>query len=231
MKYLLQLTALMLALLSLSSCGDFYTFEETEAHPVSITVAQDTAYLMVGDTLPLRVSYAYGNATDNPVFWMPLTGDTIMCGVITNDSLTAISVGEMDAVAVCGSVSGHTDTCHVIVLEPWAADSIAGAYHDMIYYAHVTVGGREFDPASMIVAAFNGDEIIGVGEIKEWRGIRYVQLRMFLNTEAVDESARVSVTVRCYDKSTCNVYQSHDDLYFDGETHGTLSNLLELRLE
>lgn len=231
MKYLLQLI-LFGSIILMSSCGDFYTFEETEARPdsVGITVAQDTAYLMVGDTLPLRVIYTYGNTTDNPVFWMPLAEDTIKCGVISNDSLTALRAGEMDAVAVCSSVSMQTDTCHVIVLEPWVTDSIARAYQDMIYYAHVTVDGREYDPANMIVAAFNGDEIIGVGEMKEWSGIRYVQLRMFLDIGAVDESTLVSVTVRCYDKSTFNVYQSYDDLYFDGETHGTLSNLLELRL-
>lgn len=222
----------MLALLPLSSCSDFYTFEETEplSDSVSIKVAQDTAYLMVGDTLPLHVNYTYGNATDNPVFWMPLTEDTIVCGVIANDSLIAIRVGEMEAVAVCSSVSMNTDTCHIIVLEPWVARSIAGAYQDMIYYAHVTVDGREFDPANMIVAAFNGDDIIGVGEMKEWSGIRYVGLRMFLDTEAVDESVLVNVTVRCYDKSTHRVYQSYDDLYFDGNTHGTLSHLLELQL-
>lgn len=223
----------MLALLPLSSCGDFYTFEETEAQPdsVSITVVQDTAYLMVGDTLPLRVNYTYGNATDNPVFWMPLTEDTIICGVITNDSLTAIRVGEMDAVAVCSSVSMHTDTCHVIVLEPWLVDSITNSYQDMIYYAHVTVDGREFDPSHMIVAAFNGPQIIGIGEMKEWSGIRYVQLRMFLDTDAVGGGVRVPIYVRCYDKATTMVYESDEDLYFDGETHGTLSNLLELRLQ
>lgn len=230
MKHLLQLILLGCIAL-MSSCGDFYTFEETEAQPdsVSIKVAQDTAYLMVGDTLPLRVNYTYGNATDNPVFWMPVIEDTILCGTIVNDTLTAVREGEMDAVAVCSSVSMHTDTCHVIVLGPWVADSITSSYQDMIYYAHVTVDGREFDPSHMIVAAFNGPQIIGIGEMMEWGGIRYVQLRMFLDTGAVG-GARVPIYVKCYDRKAARVYESGEELYFDGETHGTLSNLLELRL-
>lgn len=227
MKYLLPIIMLG-ALVLFSSCGDFYTFEESESTDgLTMRVERDTAYVMVGDRMPMHVNFSPQAPEGLPVYWLPVSEDTAVAFVV-NDTLMALCEGEMDMVAF-GAAGTLRDTCHVIVIDRWQADP-RDAWQDMVYYARVTVGGRDFDPSQMIVAAFNGSTVAGIGEWKEWAGIGYVQLRVFLDTESLPDSVRAPITVRCYDRSTFSVYRSSDDLYFDGEAHGTLSNLLPLNL-
>lgn len=228
MKHILPLIALGVFTL-LGACGDFYTFEEiAPSAQVTMRVERDTAYVLVGDSMPLRATFSPDSTGDHAVFWTAPSYDSAAVARVVNDTAVALREGEIDMVAI-GTAGAQRDTCHVIVLPPWQSDS-RSAWQDMIIYARVTMNGREFDPACMTVAAFNGDLVAGVGELKTWKGMAYVQLRLFLDTETIGDYARIPIIIKGYDRSTYSLYRYHGVLYFDGATHGTLSNLFQLDL-
>lgn len=146
MKYIFQLIALG-AITLLSSCGDFYTFDETATPSggISMTVAQDTAWLMVGDRMPLQVTFTPNDPDSLPVFWMAAGNGATDCATTLNDTVTALRAGEMDFVAV--GVSGtQRDTCHIIVIDRWEERDFSHEQRsDMVVYADITVDGKPID--------------------------------------------------------------------------------------
>lgn len=226
MKYLLQLIALG-ALALLSSCGDLYTFDETEPLPdgLSMTVAQDTAWLMVGDRMPLQVTFTPNDPDSLPVFWMPVSNDTMVCATTSNDTVTALRTGEMDFVAV--GVSGtQRDTCHVIVIDRWEERDFSHEQRsDMVVYADITVGGQPLDYATQTVAAFARGTLIGFAVPREDHGVHYALLRLW---SSADEEVGV-VTFYCYDRARRRLYRAAERPEFTAlSAQGTLSQLYQI---
>ena len=221
MKYIVQLITLCTVIL-LSSCGDFYTFEESEpADEVSMRVAQDTAYLMVGDTLPMKVHFSPQRSDSLPVFWYPVNGlDT--CVRVLNDTLTALRTGEVDVVAV-GESGRLTDTCHVVVIDRWTEQDFAHDQpSDMVMYAQITVGGHPWNPATQQVAAVVRGQVAGFAQQREAHGLSYALLRLW----SIDDEAVGPVTLYCYDRQRHWLYRAAQQPDFTGlAALGTLSAL------
>lgn len=226
MKYLLQLIALGMLIL-LSSCGDYYTFDETGARSdnVSMTVAQDTAWLMVGDRMPLQVTFTPHASDSLPVFWMPVSNEAVVCATTRNDTVTALRTGEMDFVAV--GVSGtQRDTCHVIVIDRWEERDFSHEQRsDMVVYASITVDGQPLDYATQTVAAFARGTLIGFAVPREAYGIPYALLRLW---NSADEEVGV-VTFYCYDRARRKLYRAEERPEFTAlSALGTLSQLYQI---
>ena len=221
MKHLIQLIAVSITIL-LTSCGEFYTFEESgPADNVSITVMQDTVYLMVGDTMALQVRFSPERRDTMPVFWYPAGGKDL-CAKVVNDTLMALRVGEADMVAVASNAA-LPDTCHVVVIDRWLERDFSHEQpSDMVIYAGISVGGAAWNPDRQLVAAVVRGRIVGFAEQREAHGVRYALLRLW----SIDDEDVGDVTFYCYDRQRRWLYMADCRPEFSGlATLGTLSSL------
>lgn len=225
MKYLLHIIAIGFITV-LSSCGEFFTFGDSEpVGNVTMRVAQDTAYIMVGDTMALKVIFDPPKTDDLPVFWDMNRAVNDSSAIIYNDTITAMMAGEVDVMAygVSGTVS---DTCHVIVIDRWLDQSFETLHpSDMVIYGNITVGGQPWNDSTQTVAAFARGSLIGFAHKQEAFGINYALLRIW----NIADSLIGPVTFRCYDREKHTLYRAAQRPEFDGlNALGTLSDLYQI---
>lgn len=222
MKYLLHIISLGIVAM-LSACGEFFTFEDLElVDSVKMRVAQDTAYVMVGDTMALKVCFDPPRSENMPVFWEMNSFENDSSAVIMNDTITALIAGEVDVIAH-GNSGAVSDTCHVVVFDRWIDQSFETLHpSDMVIYADITIGGKPWNTETQIIAAFARGSIIGFAEDKEAYGIRYALLRLW---SVADENVG-TISFWCYDRSKHMLYQADKRPEFSALSHlGTLSDL------
>lgn len=228
-------------LLMLTSCGELFQFEPT-VPPVSMTLDRHELTLMEGDRTVLTPTFDPDTVRNTTLFWVSSNPDVV---TIEDNEIVALHEGEATLTAISVEMRIH-DTCHVTVSSPWSVN--AGNYaYDMIMYLNVTVDGQPLEP-HQLMAAFCDDEVRGVAQLRETNGIRYVMLRIYSHNNPQgpfdpqmnpqdplypndEEQAPERFILRVYDRQTLRMYESPEVITFDGETHGTLSNLIPLNFE
>jgi hypothetical protein len=213
-------------LLSLASCGLMEMDEQTDVVATQMTLQRDTLYIMVGDRLELHPVFTPDSVTVSDVLWTS-SADSVL--TVSNNVFTGMSEGWSTVRAV--SVQRHLeDSCHVYVMKRW--ENTAREYpYEMMVYATVTVHGQPFNPETMMLGAFVDDEMRGAGELMEWKGRQYVRFRVgselpFYNPDGIEET----VTFRVYHRQELRYETFTQTILYDGEAHGSLSNLFPLTL-
>jgi len=209
----------------LSSCGDFYEFPTSEPVPASqVRLPRKVVNLVVGDRYRIPVKFTPEQSTEQSVWWQ-LADSTI--AHFENDTLVGVSQGT--TVAYVTSVTDRRqDSCLVNVL-PTMYVSPASYVFDMVVYAQVTVHGQPYTTAtqdSLIVCAYCEDDLRGIGVMREWNGRPYMEIRIWSPFEYGDP-----IDFRCYYRGKAKVELFPGGLTFDGETHGTLSNLYQMVID
>lgn len=223
MKKILWL--LILCMLS-TSCGEFFTFEEEpdEWEGITMCAANDSSWVMVGDSLPLEVQFTPYNPNESPVFWMLTPTDAAK---LVSDTLIALSPGKAE-LKVVNSIGSLTDTCRVRVMERWVIDDFSLLKpSDMVIYANIAVDGAPWNDESMIVGAFISDELSGLAVKRQAFGIDYAEIRIWADTDQMAGN----VKLRCFDRLNHRLYVSTEDIEYDAYTTlGTLSNLYPINI-
>lgn len=213
-------------LLSLASCGLMEMDEQTDVVATQMTLQRDTLYIMVGDRLELHPVFTPDSVTVSDVLWTS-SADSVL--TVSNNVFTGMSEGWSTVRAV--SVQRHLeDSCHVYVMKRW--ESMAREYpYEMMVYAAVTVHGQPFNPETMMLGAFVDDEMRGAGELMEWKGRQYVRFRIGSDMAYYDpDGIEETVTFRVYHRQELRYETFTQTILYDGEAHGSLSNLVELTL-
>jgi hypothetical protein len=99
----------------------------------------------------------------------------------------------------------------------------------MMLYANVTLHGKPLTVANqedVIIAAYVGKDLRGIGQMRQSHGIDYFQMRIGAYRPAGD-----NIRLRCYYRGKALAEWFPQTLTFDGEAHGTLSALLPLTLD
>lgn len=189
-----------------------------------MTLGRKVVNLMVGDRYRIPVIFEPDTLSNRSVFW--LTEDTKVA-VVENDTVVGISQGLTRAYAL--SVSDlQTDTCWVNVLPEMYLNPKSYPY-DMVIYADVTIHGHKYtkaDEDSLIVAAYINSELRGIGKMREWKGRDYMEIRVYSPFRYGGE-----ISLRCYYRGMGLVELFPNTFEFDGDTYGTLSNLIQLTLD
>lgn len=233
----LPLLALLLAGL-LTSCGELFSFEPT-VPPATMTLDRHELLLMIGDRTTLTPTFDPDTIRNTTLYWMSDDPD-----VATIEDNEIVAVGEGETVLTAISMEKRIyDTCHVTVQRPWSV--IQGNYpFEMMLYLDVTVEGQPLQ-SHHLLAAFCDDEVRGVGEAKEAYGISYTAMRIHSRNNPHppfdpvlhpqdplypndEEQQPERFVLRLYDRQTLHLYESPDTITFDGETHGTLSDLIHV---
>lgn len=212
--------------LLLSSCG-LMEFETEEIIPTEMHLAHDTLYVMVGDQLSLTPIIKPDSVTISDVFWTT-SADSVLS--VKDNVFTAVGEGWVMVHAI--SVSQHfEDSCCVNVMRRWEDRSRDYPY-EMMVYADVNVHGKSFDPETMMLGAFVDDEIRGAGELMKAKDCSFVRFRVGSSLSRYSaESLSETVSFRVYYKQEWRYEQFLQTIDFDGETHGSLSGLFELKTD
>ncbi|MBQ0022030.1 MAG: hypothetical protein KBT29_02195 [Prevotellaceae bacterium] len=215
------------SLSTLSSCGlvDFELGDEEKY--THIFFDPDSLTVMVGDSINLTPMVGSMTTLPSAVYWE--TTDSSVA-VVNNNIFMALSEGEarLKATSTIDRISAE---CGVYVIPRWEVNS--NEYSDeMVVYASTEMLGTKFNPDSLIVAAFCAGECRGIAEKKEWNDKEYLQIRVYgeldYKDEDEDELYPDIITFRYYDRQLYRWNYFNETMLFDGETHGTLSNLMML---
>ena len=221
-------TFMWLATFSLltASCGLLdMEFDEGTQMVYEMRLDRDTVHVMVGDTFVLAPIFVPDSVSNHEVFFLS-EADSV--ATIENGAVVAMSEGETVIMAI--SVLGEKRAdCHVYVMAPWAVSPFEYS-DDMIVYATVTIDGKPLDPETQQIGAFSGPEFRGMGQLMEWQGRTFLQFRIYGHYEWGDDEPTQPELIRFayYDKKGVVFEYASLAISFDGETHGSPSNPLEL---
>lgn len=208
----------------LTSCGDYFQFgeEPNDWEGISMRITNESACIMVGDSMPLGIEFSDTSKTGSPVFWM-LSDQNI--AKLQNDTLKAHHPGVVDVMAIAGN-GQLSDTCQVRVIDRWEFPDFSSLHpSDMVIYADIHVDGEPWNDSTMMVGAFIGGELTGMAVRREAYGISYAELRIWAPTD----QGQGRIDLRCYDRKNFRLLLSQEDIEFNAyRTLGTLSNLYPL---
>lgn len=225
MKKIIPFAITLLGALSVGSCG-LMELDSEQMPVVQMTLRHDTIYTMVGDRFELKPAFDPDTLELSDVFWTT-SNDSVLS--VYNNVFTALAEGWATVRAI--SVSQQIeDTCHVCVMPKWDAAALSFPYETIIY-AEVKEDGKAVDWDSNIVAAYISGELRGVGELKQYNGIEYIEIRVGSDYE--DDSGNIdqTITFRLYNRQTFSVKRAKERIAFDGDSHGTLSKLITISFD
>ena len=209
--------------MTLAACGDFW--EGGDPTPArSMTLQRKLVNLMVGDKYKIPVAFAPDSVANHGVWWQAEYEDIV---TFSNDSVVGVSEG-LSRVYATSVSSRLKDSCLVNVL-PAAYVNPHDYCYDMVIYADVTIHGKKYtkaDEDSLVIAAYVDNELRGIGKMREWQGKPYMEIRIWNPFEWGD-----LVDLLCIYRGKARVELFDDIFEFDGETHGTLSNLYPLVID
>lgn len=207
----------------LSSCGDYWE-GGTPTSAGTMTLPRKVMSLMVGDKYKIPVVFSPDTVSNHAVWWSAEDASIVS---FSNDSVVGMSEGLSRVYAV--SVSDRLkDTCLVNVV-PKAYVNPHNYCYDMVIYADVSIHGKKYtktDEDSLIIAAYVDNELRGIGKMREWQGKPYMELRIWSPFEWGD-----NIDLLCIYRGKARIELFDDIFVFDGETHGTLSNLYPLVID
>lgn len=234
----------LLLCLPMTSC-EFFELDEVGAETATkMSLEQDTLFVMVGDTFSLNPVFTPDTVNINDLYFLP--ADSGVLAVRGVDKLEA--VGEGGTKLYITSVSARLlDSCMVYVVPRWEVEKRLWPY-ETVFYANVTFGGASLSE-DMLVAAFVGNECRGLGQKMEYAGIPYYRFRVGsdqlydeneewddyeeegeYDADDIDDDGYLPrINFRCYDRSHRMLYTTSTYSVFDGEAHGSLSDLFEIK--
>lgn len=243
---------LALAAVLFVSCGEIFDVESVEKdEPAMMIIQRPELTLMTGDKLKLSVAFTPDelNSKDLPVYWMAEDAD--VCTFDDEGQLVAVAPGTTKIYATSVSAT-LVDEGEVTVIDPWAVNG-RNFGREMMVYADVKVNSVPMTD-DMVVAAFCDEELRGVGEVRKAQNKTYVAIRIYSDNltpdpipndfdpyadnsdkeeDENDNNDNVPVveviSFRVYDHKTASFYEMDKRLAFDGESHGTLSSLYEIK--
>lgn len=218
-------TLLILTAMLNASCG-LLDIDSNDSLPKAMQLDRHTAYLMVGDQLELHPAFTPDDESNIGVLWTSSDDNVLSVG---ENMFNALSPGT-SMVRAFSTDGLMEDSCLVYVMRRWEMTDAEYPY-EMLVYAKVTVHGQPFDPATMMLGAFVDDEMRGAGELMEWQGQTYVRFRIGSDMRYYDpEGISETVTFRVYNRHELLYEEFPQTLEYDGEAHGTLTNLYQLSL-
>ena len=206
------------------ACGEFYEFNTSE--PVTagaMTLPRRVVSLVVGEHYAIPVEFSPVELSNNAVFWLS-EDDEI--ATFRNDTLVAVAEGLTRAFAFT-TIDRLRDTCWVNVMPAMYMPPSSYPY-DMVVYGFVDIHGLRLTQDNCepyIIAAYVGNELRGIGQMKRRAGIDYMELRVWSPYSYGEE-----VRLRCYYRGQARAELFPDMIVFDGEMHGELTNLYPLVL-
>jgi hypothetical protein len=198
---------------------------ENTIKPTSLTLSRTRLVLMEGESFTV-------SATVKPA----ALANTLLVWTSQNDSVATASEGLITAVTP-GTTTVHVTTyipsdvsatLEVIVLPDFKKSLTQSWRYETFVYASVTLDDVPISSTNTLVAAICNDEVRAVGKTNTEHGITYTLFRIGSN-----ELSNADTTYKAhfigYETTKHEAYDFDVEIVLDGEVHGTLSNLIQLK--
>lgn len=220
-------SAFVVILTSLAtSCGLIdMELDETMQMAYDMRLDHDTVYVTVGDTLVLQPVFIPDTVSNREVLFLS-ADEEVAC--IKNDTIVAVGEGET-VISAISVMNEKMAFCQLYVMAPWIVDAHSFS-DDMVVYTTVSIDGKPLNLDRQVIGAFVGSELRGMGQLMEWQGREFLQFRIYGHYEwGYEEPTRPElIRFACYDKDKLMLKYLSLNILFDGETHGSPSEPLEL---
>lgn len=225
MKRLTTLLCFAMSLLLTFSCGLMEMDEEVAVPAIDMRFDHDTIYVMRGEAFTINPVFKPADVSLNDIYWTT-SNDTVV--YVSDNTFFAVNEGWA---TVSGMSVSHqnVDSCHVRVLPVW--DQMVHTFpYETVIYADVKVDGRDFDPQTMVLSAYVSGQVRGVGQMLEAYGRKYMRIRVGSNLMNASDNPMIMERIYfwVYDKVHHTFRRCSVPVTFDGETHGSLSNLYKI---
>jgi len=223
---LLWLTLLVAS--TFCSCAELIEFNDpiigASDSGSSSTLPFQELYIMVGDSCKLDLQVP--DSLSMTYYCDSYSGESL---VMKGRSIYAVQPGDQVVtvhIRLFGSdtIDEKSFDCLVHVFD-WQADNLYADYpYSMILYCQIAVDGAALSDQMEVAALSANGEVRGRAQWLEDGQIRYICLRIYSPKPQGEE-----IYLYCYDHTRVQRISLLDaPLIFDGETHGTLSNLLQI---
>lgn len=204
-----NLLLLLLSSVLLTAC-DFSVLPEAYTAQ-SMRLDRHEATLMVGDTCELHMLFVPEMASVPTAYWRV---DGNSCSVEDKQGVViGRSPGDSQVYAI--TLNGTLrDTCQIHVLRRWDTAVFDDYQYDMVVYADVDIQGFH-NSDSVMIGAFYGEELRGVGRLMTWNDNAYTAIRIYHNRPNGGK-----FTFRYYIPSSQEAGTCDYTVNFDGEAHG-----------
>ena len=207
------------------SCGIIdIDINEDDLKLYDMCLNHDSVYVMLDDTFKLLPIFTPDTIKFKEVFFWS-NNDSI--AYINDETIVASAPGETYIIA-SSMFKGITDSCYVYVMPKWET-SPGDTPYETVVYADVKINGETPDE-NILIGAFRGNEFRSLGVWREWKGVKYMEFRIQSDYDGSDINSRERIRFLYYDREQFKLRQFKQRIEFDGETHGTLSNLFELTI-
>lgn len=217
MNRILTYTALLLCILTTTSCDELLEMQFIRKIN-TLELSRKDLVIMKGDSCRINLIFNT-EANIESAFWNSL--NPTIAAVKNNGLLMAKEVGTTQ-VNVTTVQSHLKDSCRVQVINSWDDIPCSTYPHDMVVYADVRIDGK-VPNEDLVLVAMCDKELRGYGKVRTDRGITYTYIRIWSPNVYGDQ-----ITFFCYDHTTVHLQQLPYTITFDGESHGTLSNLVPI---
>ena len=146
---------------------------------------------------------------------------------VSGDSLVAVKAGACKVVARSAVDESVADTCLVRVMKPWKGVPQGEYMNETVVYADIKVHGQR-PGESLMVGAFVGEELRATPKLMNWNGHEYYVFRISGRRDVV---LGETIEFRAFDRRKYQLERFSYQVNFDGQSHGTLSNLVSLVIE
>jgi len=211
--------------MALTSCADLFDMDDAIV-PREMTLETHAVTLMLGDSCVIKPIFTPDSLSNNVVYWMSM--DPEIASFVSGDTLVGLSIGTTEALAISVTDYNQIDTCAVEVIDRWQLPD-EDFPHETIVYANVLIHGQP-PTDDDIIAAFYEGEVRGIGQIFEMRGHSVMRIRIAGDFVDNDELDQQSVAFRCFRRSHHELLTFPQWIFFDGESHGTPSEPLQLEI-
>lgn len=222
--YLLLASILACGCAELIEIGD-YTFPSD----VDVSISRHEVDIMVGDELTIDPLVQPDSLMPRYYWYL---ADSIDADKLkfSGNKVSALSVGDV-LVYLHAELSGpgfyqeYRDSCFVHVFE-WPEEVPPSDYANyMVLNCQINIDGQSASQDNIEIAAVASDgEVRGRVQWLEHEGVKYAYLRIYSDQPKGD-----TIFLQCYDHAKVRrIELSPSPMIFDGETHGSLSNLLQL---
>ncbi|MBO4801609.1 MAG: hypothetical protein J5545_07055 [Bacteroidaceae bacterium] len=210
----------------MTGCGLIELDPNDEAKvPTKMYFQPDTVYVMEGDTFQVQPLFEPDSVNNKVLTWGSLNEDVVR---LQNDTLIAEQEG-WARIIVTSVAALAIDSLDVCVMKPWVISETRYPY-EMVVFADVSVHGQPITQ-DMTLAAFSGTSIrgvatpIAVGQKTLWR------FRIYNDAEFTLPYAETPITFWVYDRKTLQRRMFPTYIIFNGETYGSPSQPIELKIE
>ncbi len=215
----------ILASIFFNSCA-LIELEEEQVTAVDMHLDRDSIYVEVGDQFTITPVFDPDTITLSDIYW-EISAPEVVNFYYTHFAAESEGWATIRAISVSQQ---QEDSCHVCVLPRFDDVNLTFPYETVIY-AKVSVKGQEFNPETMRVLAYVGNDLGGFGEMKEQHGVKYMVIRA--GSEMFDEENVIpeTVTLYLYNKKEHSLTLFKSYIEFDGESHGNPINPIELTIK